>query len=156
MVDVPSDWQTIEGDGYSVKCPANWKLDTVGEEGVVFKLLSPADDSIKDNFAEHVRLTMTPNEPKKSLKELAYNVEDGLKTMLANFEVTENKLYKDEAGKFQVTRGSGGLSVFMVSVENRTRIIGDNAYSMMGVYETLKSSAYQDVILGIMQSVQIK
>jgi hypothetical protein len=37
--------------------------------------------------------------------------------MLANFEVTENKLYKDEAGKFQVTRGSGGLSVFMVSVK---------------------------------------
>lgn len=155
-IEIPSDWQTFEGANYSVKCPASWRLDTAQTEGVVFKLLSPADDSIQDRFNEYVKLSVMDVEKNMSLKELAYSMEQGMDMSVANLDVSENKLFKDEQGQFQILRGTGSLSIFIVTLENRTRIINQKGYALLGIYEDSKSSAYKKTMLGIMQSVVIK
>jgi hypothetical protein len=50
-----ADWKTLERSGYSIKYPANWKLDESGELESKFYLFAPLE-SENDDFMEHVYL----------------------------------------------------------------------------------------------------
>ncbi len=53
--EVSSYWKTLTGENYSVKYPSNWELNTSGEMGTKFILLSPLPTKMEE-FRANINL----------------------------------------------------------------------------------------------------
>ena len=61
--------KTLDTDEYSVQYPANWELNTTGQSGTAFIILSPQDGP-GDTFKENVNLIIQ-DDPQMDLEEFA-------------------------------------------------------------------------------------
>ncbi|MDF2456547.1 MAG: hypothetical protein K0R51_2540 [Cytophagaceae bacterium] len=139
------EWNTFKTKQYAINYPASWSLDTSGQGGTKFVLLS-ASETEEDTFKENVNLI---------IQDLTgYNLDlngytklstEQVKTMISNSKILESKKVKQGSTEYHKIIYSGDLQGYHLTFEQYYWVIKNRAYVVTFTAEQTKFKTYQAV-----------
>ena len=119
QTEIPSNWKILKQDEYTIQYPENFELDTSGQMGIKFALLSE-QASPNDLFRENINLmTEDLKGQKVSLNDYAIEAENIIKKWITNANMIENKIVKKDNLEFLRLIYTGTMGQFDLKYEQR-------------------------------------
>ncbi len=150
------EWNTFKVKQYSLNYPSSWSLDSSGQAGTKFVILSPSETE-EDTFKENVNLI---------IQDLTgYNLDlngytklslEQVKTMITNSKILESKKMKQGATEFHKIIYTGDLQGYQLTFEQYYWVIKNKAYIVTFTTEQSKFKTYQATGEKILNSFVLK
>lgn len=154
--DVPNNWKTINETGYVIQYPDSFDLNTSGQMGMSFILLSK-QTSQQDLFKENVNLIIQDLTGQNIGLDKYVEISEGqIKTMITNGNIIESKRIKTGDSEFQKVVYTGVQGKFNLKVEQYYCIVNGKAYILTLTCEIGQFDKYKDVGEKILNSFKIK
>jgi hypothetical protein len=152
----PSDWKTFEHRDYTVQYPDSFELNTSGQMGMSFLLLSK-QTSPNDMFRENVNLIIQDLRGQNiSMDDYVEISENQIKTIITEGNIIESKRIEKDNSEFHEIVFTGKQGVLEVKFVQYYIIKNEKAYVLTLTAETEQFDSYKTVGKGIMDSFKIK
>ncbi len=152
---VVKKWSQLDKPEYSIVYPSNWDLDSSGQMGTQFFILSPLE-SETDKFKENVNLLKQniPNEYNlANYIQLSINQ---IKTQVKNSKITESKRIKKGGNEFHILKYQGFQSQFYLSFTQYVFIENEQVFLLTFTKEPSKEKAYKEIENQILKSFKLE
>lgn len=150
------DWQTLDGDGYSVQYPKDWNKEANPVNATGFMIKSPKKDA-NDQFLENVNLIVQDMQGEKpTLDQLAALIEQKLGKMLTNFSMDSKKEGKSGGKDFLEVRYSGEQGPMKMKFAQRIYMAGDKGYILTTTSGPSAEARVDESLDKIVSSFQLK
>ena len=154
--DIPNNWKTINEKGYMIQYPDSFDLNTSGQMGMSFILLSK-QASQQDLFRENVNLMIQDLTGQNIDLDKYVEISEGqIKTMITNGNIIESKRIKAGDSEFQKVVYTGVQGQFNLKFEQYYWIVKSKAYVLTLTCELNQFDKYKEVGEKIMNSFKIK
>jgi len=154
--NIPGDWKTIDDPDYMIHYPDSFELNTSGQMGMSFMLLSKQTSS-QDVFRENVNLLIQDLTGHNiDLDKFVEISEEQIKTMITNGNIIESKRIKSGDSEFQKVVYTGVQGKFNFKFEQHYRVVKSKAYILTLTCESSQFDKYKEVGGRIMNSFKIK
>ena len=134
-------WETLKEQNYSINYPDTWELDTSGQMGMSFLLLSPTE-SDQDQFRENVNLMVQDltghNLDLDAYTELSVSQ---INTLFVDGTLLESKRMGSESIDYHKVLYTGKQGAFTLKFEQYYWVIDNMAYILT---LTCEESAFDD------------
>jgi len=154
--DIQNNWKTINETDYIIQYPDSFDLNTSGQMGMSFILLS-RQTSQQDNFRENVNLLI------QDLKGLNINLDKfveisvgQIKTMLTNGNLIESKKLRENGVEFQKLIYSGDQGIYKLKFEQFYWVKNEKAYILTLTCEVEQFENYKVTGEKILKSFKLK
>ena len=157
QTEKPTAWKTFEQNDYKIRYPDNFKLDTSGDMGFSFVLLSKLTTS-NGRLQENI-ISLGIDDLKGqnvSLDDFAKDTEEQIKMMITNSAIIENTRVKKGSSEFQKFIVTGRQGQFDLKFEQYDFIKNGKAYILTFTTEAAQFDNYKNVAEEIMNSFEIK
>ena len=152
----PIDWKTFEHRDYIVQYPDSFELNTSGQMGMSFILLSKLT-SPDDIFRENVNLSIQDLGGQNiSLDNYVEMSENQIKTLVNNGNIIESNRIKKDNSEFQKIIFTGKQGVFELKFVQYYILKSEKAYVLTLTTEIEQFDSYKTVGKEIMDSFIIK
>ncbi len=152
---VPNDWKELKGDNYWLIYPEDWELNTSGQMGSTFALLSPVSSS-KDKFRENVNFMIQDlSGYNMNLEAFAKVSEEQVKTLVTDGELIESTLIVGNTLNHQKTIFTGKQGIFNLIFEQHYWVENDKAFILSFTCEESQHEKYKEVGAKILNSFQL-
>jgi hypothetical protein len=153
---VPDNWKAIDETGYMIQYPDSFDLDTSGQMGMSFILLS-RPISGQDLFRENLNLMIQDLGGQNINLDKFVEISEGqIKTMMTNGIITESKRNKAGNSEFQKIIYTGTQGQFNLKFEQYYWIVKGKAFVLTLTCELSQFDKYKAVGEKIMNSFKIK
>jgi hypothetical protein len=149
-------WKSLDEIGYGIQYPDDWDLDTSGQMGMSFLILSK-QISPQDSFRENVNLLI------QNLSGLNVDIdafvkisEDQVTTMYKEGKIHESKRIENQAKKFHKLVYSGSQGPFVLKTQQYYWVENDKAYILTLTCEAAQFDSYIQTGDKIMNSFVLK
>lgn len=156
QVEIPKDWKTLENANYSIQYPDSFELNTSGEMGLSFILLSK-QTSPSDLFRENINLIIQDLTNQNINLDKFVKISEGqITTMFKNATIIENKRIIKEDSEFHVMSFSGIQGQFNLNFVQYYWIVDQKAYVLTFTCEQTQYDHYKEIGDKIMNSFEVK
>ncbi len=156
QTDTPDNWKTLDEADYLIQYPDSFELNTSGQMGMSFILLSKKT-SPQDEFRENVNLVIQDLAGQNIDLDKYVEISEGqIKSMIINSNVIESKRVKTDKLESQKIVFTGFQGQFNLKFEQHYWIVKDKAYVLTYTAEVNEFDNYKDVSEKIMNSFRIK
>ena len=154
--DIPANWETLDEANYMIQYPDSFELNTSGQMGMSFILLSKKT-SPQDEFRENVNLVIQDLAGQNiDLDKYVEISESQIKSMIINSDIIESKRVKTGNLASQKVIFTGFQGQFNIKFEQHYWIVNNKAYVLTFTAEVNEFDNYKDVSEKIMNSFRIK
>ena len=154
--DIPNNWKAINESGYMIQYPDSFDLNTSGQMGMTFILLSK-QTSQQDLFRENINLLIQDLTGQNIDLDKYVEISEGqIKTMITNGNIIESKRIKAADSEFQRVIYTGVQGQFNLKFEQYYWIVKSKAYVLTLTCEFNQFDKYNEVGEKIMNSFKIK
>ena len=156
QIEIPKDWKTLANANYSIQYPDSFELNTSGEMGLTFILLSK-QTSPSDSFRENINLIIQDLTNKNINMDKFVEISEGqIKTMFNNATIIENIRTIKEDSEFHKITFSGTQGQFNLKFVQYYRIVNQKAYVLTFTSEQTQFDHYKEIADKIMNSFKIQ
>lgn len=157
QINYSEDWHKLSIDQYEIMHPIDWDIDTSGQAGTRFLLLSPIIDK-NDQFRENVNLLIQDlTGHNLSLDQYVNLTENQVKTLIQNGEIIVSERVNigtnDEYHKMVY---SGKQGIYDLKFQQYFWVIAEEAIIVTFTSEESEFEKYQSVGESILNSFIIK
>lgn len=151
---LPSDWNTLQTDLYTIQYPPDWKANTTGVGGTSFALFEPGRTAV---FQANINLVIKDvSEDTISLDELTNINLEMLKVGFTNYSLSSSKHLRDSAGEYrQVIYEYQYGGYFMTQLQDY-RLYNRKAYILTFTSLRSRFETYLDVVDEVFKSFRFR
>lgn len=155
-VEANDVWKSVDENTYSIEYPENWELNTSGQMGMSFILLSK-QVSPEDLFRENINLIVQDLAGQNiNLDRYVELSENQIKTMITNGHLLESTRHKENGLEFQKVIYTGDQGSYQLKFEQNYWIKNGKAYVLTLTGETDQFDLYKEVGEKIIKSFKLK
>lgn len=156
IVEIPKDWKLLENSNFSIQYPDSFELNTSGEMGLTFILLSRQTSHL-DLFRENINLIIQDlTNQNINLDKFVEISEEQIKTMINNSTIVENKRIKTADSEFHKKIFTGNQGQFNLKFVQYYWIVNQKAYVLTLTCEQNQFDNYIEIGERIMNNFKIK
>jgi hypothetical protein len=156
LSDKPTEWLILSEEGYEIKCPDNWDIDTSGQMGTQFILLSPVS-SPADQFRENVNLLIQDlTGYDLTLDQYVELSENQIETMMTNGKLISSERKQGKGFDFHEVIYTGKQGVFDLKFEQYYWVLNNEAFVLTLTCEMTEFDNYRSTGETILSSFEIK
>jgi hypothetical protein len=149
-------WKSVNENSYSIQYPENWELNTSGQMGMSFILLSK-QLSAEDLFRENINLIIQDLEGQNIDLDKYVELSEGqIKTLITNSNLMESKRQNENGSEFQKVIYTGDQGSYHLKFEQNYWIKNGKAYVLTFTGEIDQFDRYKEVGEKIMKSFRLK
>ncbi len=150
-----NDNKIFSKDNYSISYPNNWEINSTGQMGTSFLILSPVE-SEQDQFRENVNLLIQDMSAYNiDLNEFVSISEGQIKTMITNGSLVSSERIKTGKNDYHKVIYTGDQGIYKLKFEQYYWVINKKAYILTLTCETNQFEAYQNVGEAILNSFKL-
>lgn len=153
---IPANWKTLDKTDYTIQYPDDFELNTSGQMGMSFILLSNKT-SPQDEFRENVNLVIQDLTGQNTDLNKYVEISEGqIKSMITNSNIIESKRIKDGNMESQKVIFTGFQGQFNLKFEQHYWIVNNKAYVLTFTAEVNEFENYKEISEKIINSFKIK
>ena len=152
---IPEGWKELKGENYWLMYPQEWELNSSGEMGSTFVVLSPVT-STDDRFRENVNLMIQDLKGYNVNLEMFTEVsEEQVRTLVPEGNILESTLITGNTLNFQKTIYTGKQGDFDMIFEQYYWVEGEKAFVLSFTCEENQYEVYKTIGEKILNSFQL-
>jgi len=149
-------WKVLDQKEYTIQYPDNWELNTSGQMGTTFMLLS-TKSSEQDQFRENVNLIIQDVSGQNINLDKYVEISEGqIKTMITDGNIIESKRLNFNRFNFHKEIYTGKQGIFNLKIEQYYWVERQKAYILTLTCEVNEFDKYKEPGEKILNSFKLK
>lgn len=153
--EIPDGWKVLKGENYWMIHPEEWELNTSGQMGTAYALLSPISSS-EDKFRENLNFMIQDlSGSNMSLEKYTEISKEQVKTLLTGAKIIESTLISGNTRNYQKTIFTGKQGVFNLIFEQHYWVEDEKAFVLTFTCEENQYEVYKIIGDKMLNSFQL-